>query len=115
MLYSNYTALYFEDFIAKYAATIGKPVIYFRSHGWNNSTDVDKINQSYEFYEDILDPDVFTCLKNSEYVFVEVESIAVAMQYLEDDFPSSQTAVAFPELYIHYSLFNAEGQIVLSN
>lgn len=115
MLYSNYNVSYFEDFIANHAALIGKPVVYLRSFGWNNSTNVESINESMSFYEQILPADVFVCLKNSEFVFMEVDDIEQAMIFLEDNFPKSQTDVGYPELYIHFSLYNALGQIILSN
>lgn len=115
MLYTNYNVFYFDNFIEKYAATIGKPVIYLRSFGWNNSSNIDSINQSMSFYEQLLPTDVFNSLKNSEFVFMEMNNIQEAVTFVEDNFPTSQTDVGYPELYIHFSLYNELGQIILSN
>lgn len=111
---SEYEVFFFDNFIEKYAKLVGKPVIFFRTYGWNNSKDIDKINQSMSFWEDVLPLDMFTVMKNSEFSFVEVDSIEDAIEFL-DDFPKSQTEVAYPELYIHFSLYNDLGQIILSN
>ncbi len=112
---TDYEVLYFDNFIGKYAAAIGKPVVYLRATGWNNSTNVDAINASYDLYKDILPLDLWTTLKNSELVFMEVEDITDTLNFLNNDFPESQATTATPENYIFYALYNAEGQIIASN
>jgi len=113
---NNYNTFYLDNFIEKYAAQLGKPVLYLRSTGWNSSSDVDAINASYEVYKDILPNDLWTALKNSEHVFCEVDDdVADTMEWLGDNLPSSQASTAIPEDYIFYSLVNAEGQQVASN
>lgn len=112
---TNYDVFYFEDFIGRYAASIGKPVVYFRSYGWNNSSNVDAINASMELYKEVLPLDLWTSLKQSEYVFMEVEDIEDTMNFLDHNFPESQAATTTAENYIHFSLYNAEGQIIHSN
>ena len=113
---NNYNTFYLDNFIEKYAAQLGKPVLYLRSTGWNASSDVDAINASYEVYKDILPNDLWTALKNSEFVFCEVDDdVADTMEWLSDNFPSSQASTTTPENYIFYSLVNAEGQQVASN
>jgi hypothetical protein len=115
MLYSNYELFFFDNFIERYAKLKGKPIIYLRSYGWNNSSNVDAINESMEFYKEILPDDMFYSLKNSEFVFVEVDDIYQAEEFLDDCLPKSQSDVASPEFYIHFSLYNELGQIILSN
>jgi hypothetical protein len=112
---SDYQIFYFDNFIENYAKMLGKPVIYLRSYGWNNSSDVDKINQSIETWTNILPLDILTYLKNSEFCFIEVDDIADAAEFLQNSFPTSQSDVAYPELYIHYTLCNEIGQVILSN
>ena len=113
---NNYNTFYLDNFIEKYAAQLGKPVLYLRSTGWNASSDVDAINASYTKYQSILPNDLWTALKNSEFVFSEIDDdVADTMEWLEDNFPSSQASTAIPEDYIFYSLVNAEGQQVASN
>lgn len=112
---SEYQILYFDNFIENYAKMLGKPVIYFRTYGWNNSNDVDKINQSMDTWQNILPSDLFLYMKSSEFCFVEVENIAAAVDFLENNFPKNQTDVGYPELYIHFSLCNDLGQVILSN
>lgn len=115
MQYTNYEVFYFDNFIERYAQEKGKAIIYFRATGWNNDSDVDAINESMSFYEEILPNDIFTSLKTSEFIFVEVDDIYQAEEFLDDCFPKSQTDVASPEFYIHYTLFNSLGQTVLFN
>jgi len=112
---SEYQIFFFDNFIERYAKTVSKPIIYLRSYGWNHSQDIDKINESMEFYKDILPLDIFTALKNSEFSFIEVDSVEQAAEFLVINFPENQAEVAYPELYIHYSLCNEIGQIILSN
>jgi len=94
---------------------LGKPVIYIRTYGWNNSSNVDKINESMEIYKNILPVDIFNTMKNTEFLFIEVDNIVEAEEFLSHNFPESQSNVGFPELYVHFSLCNELGQIILSN
>lgn len=112
---SDYEVFYFDTFIERYAIAKGKCVIYLRSHGWNNSSDVDAINTSYQLYKDILPADMFTSLQNSEFVFVEVDDIEDTIEFLETSFPGSQESCVIPENYIHFTLYNELGQTILSN
>lgn len=110
-----YDVFYFDNFIENYALAKGKPVVMFRSYGWNNSSDVDAINASYETYKTILPADLWNALKQSEYVFMEVEDLDDTQRFLEYNFPESQAKTTTPENYIFYSLCNAEGQTILDN
>jgi hypothetical protein len=112
---SEYQIFFFDNFIERYAKLSGKPIIYIRTYGWNNSQDVEKINESMSIWQDILPNDMFTVMKNSEFSFVEVSNLEEAVDFLETNFPTSQAEVAFPELYVHFSLCNELGQIILSN
>ncbi len=112
---TNYNVHYFEHFIGNYAALIKKPVVYFRSVGWNNSSNVDAINASWAVYEDILPGDLWTALKTSEQVFIECDDVGVMMNWLGDNFPQSQASCTIPENYIFYALYNAEGQQIATN
>ena len=110
-----YDVYYFDNFIERYALAKGKPVVLLRSYGWNHSTDVDAINASYAVYESILPTDMWTALKNSEYVFLEVEDLDDTRLFLESNLPASQAETTTPENYIFYSLCNSQGQIIASN
>lgn len=112
---SDYDVFYFDNFIERYAAAKERAVIYLRSYGWNNSTNVDAINESREFYKGILPLEVWTALDSSEFVFLEVDDIEEAMEWLDANFPSTQEGLPTPENYIHYSLFNSQGQIIFDN
>lgn len=115
MLHTNYDIFFLDNFIEKYAQTIEKPIIFLRSYGWNNSKNIDSINSSMDGYKIILPLDVFTSLKNSEFCFLEVDSIEESVEFLQTYFPKSQETCSTPENYIHYSLFNSQGQLILSN
>jgi hypothetical protein len=112
---TDYEVFYFDNFIERYAAAKGKAVVYLRSYGWNNSSNVDAINASMDIYRDLLPTDLFTALKNSEFVFMEVDNIAETMEFLETNFPESQETTSIPENYIHYTLYNSIGQTIISN
>ena len=112
---TEYQIFHFDNFIENYAKMLGKPVIYIRTYGWNNSSNVDKINESMDFYKEILPLDIFNSMKQTEFLFVEVDDIAEADEFLDSNFPKSQSDVGYPELYVHYSLSNELGQIISSN
>ena len=112
---TSYDAFYLDNFIERYATLKGKAVLYLRSTGWNNSSDVDAINASYETYKSILPLDMWTALKQSEYVFMEVDDMQMTIEFLEASFPASQAETTTPENYIFYSLCNVEGQTILTN
>ena len=103
-----------QSFIGKYAGVVGKPLIFFRVYGWNNSTDVDAINSSIALYESMLPLDFTTLFRNSEYLVVEMDSLVEAEQFLVDNFPSSQAGCP-KEQYIFYALYNEQGQVILDN
>lgn len=112
---TNYDVFYFENFIGRYATSVGKPVVYFRAYGWNNSSNVEAINASMELYKEILPLDLWTLLSQSEFVFMEVEDIEDTINFLDNNFPESQALTSTPENYIHYSLYNDLGQLIHSN
>lgn len=103
-----------QTFIGRYAALAGKPLIYFRVYGWNNSTDVSAINSSIELYESILPVDFTILFKDSEYLIVEMDSLVEAETFLLDNFPKTQADVP-KEQYIFYALYNEQGQVILDN
>jgi len=103
-----------QTFIGRYAALAGKPLIFFRVYGWNNSTDVDAINSSIELYESMLPLDFTTLFKDSEYLVVEMESILEAEKFLLDNFPLRQEGTP-TEQYIFYTLYNDQGQVIMDN
>lgn len=111
---TEYQIYNLETFIGKYAALAGKPLIYFRVYGWNNSTDVPAINESIALYESMLPVDFTTLFKDSEYLVVEMESITEAEKFLTDNFPVSQEGVS-KERYIFYALYNDQGQVIMDN
>jgi len=103
-----------QTFIGRYAALVGKPLIFFHVYGWNNSTDIDAINASMNLYSEILPLDFTTLFRDSEYLIVEMESIDEAEAFLSDNFPSRQIDVPKEE-YIFYALYNDKGQVILDN
>ena len=114
MIVSEYNCIYFEDMVSKYTTMLGKPVIYIRSYGWNNSENVDKINESMDLYRSTLPPDLFTAMYQCEFSFMEIDDAEEAIQFCEDSFPESMEKCEL-EYYLHYSVYNAQGQIVASN
>lgn len=110
----DYEVLYFQNFIEESVKSLGKPAIYLRSYGWNNSTDIQKINDSMDVYRSMLPVDMFNALHNSEFVFLLLEDMEEAIQFCEDTFPKSQASCE-KEFYIHCSIINEQGQTIYSN
>jgi hypothetical protein len=100
--------------ISKCIKLTGNPVIFFRSFGWNNSTDIEKINESMEVYKAQLPLDIYTLLFESEFSFVEIDDVDEALEFCEDNFPESIDKCE-KEFYIHYTIFNSEGQVITNN
>lgn len=103
-----------QTFIGRYAALAGKPLVYFRVYGWNNSTNVDAINSSIALYNDTLPVDYMVLFKDSEHVVLELEEMGDVMNFLQDSFPAQQEGTP-TEQYIFYALYNTEGQVILDN
>ena len=113
---TNYQVYDLETAVGKYAAKIQQPVLFLRTTGWNNSSDVDKINASKAIYADALPTDMYNQLVNGEWHVVVLDELSDTMQFVSDAFPESQAQVAStPEMYIYYAVFNDEGQIIDSN
>lgn len=114
-LNTNYTTAYMHDFIGSVAATKQKPVIFIRSWGWNNTTDVAAINASYDLYKTLLPLDIWTSMKESEFTFIEAENLVEALDWTEDVFPESQASTTNQANYIFYAVYNTVGQLIASN
>ena len=113
---TNYQVYDLETAIGKYAAKIQQPVLFLRTTGWNNSSDVDKINASKAIYADTVPTDMYNQLVNGEWHVTVLDELSDVEQFLDDTFPTSQAQVASnPEMYIYYALFNDHGQVIDSN
>ena len=113
---TNYQVYDLETAIGKYAAKIQQPVLFLRTTGWNNSSDVDKINASKAIYADTVPADMYTQLVNGEWHVTVLDEMSDIQQFLDDTFPASQAQVVDdPEMYIYYALFNDQGQVIDSN
>jgi hypothetical protein len=114
MIVSEYNCVYFEDMMAKYISLLGKPIIFLRSYGWNNCADSEKIEKSKELYKTFLPLDVYTTLTQCEFSVIEIGDVGEAIEFCEDSFPESFEKCNDEE-YIHYKVFNAQGQVVANN
>ena len=114
-LNSEYRATYFDDFIGEAAVAKGKAILFIRSWGWNNTTDVDAINASMAFYKPLIPLDIWTAMSVGEFTFVEVDDIAETLEWCEDTFPETQASTTDQAKYIFYALYNDIGQIIDSN
>ena len=113
---TNYQVYDLETAVGKYAAKIQQPVLFLRTTGWNNSSDVDKINASKAIYADTIPTDMYNQLINGEWHVTVLDEMSDVQQFLIDTFPTSQAQVADdPEMYIYYALFNDQGQVIDSN
>ena len=113
---TNYQVYDLETAVGKYAAKIQKPVLFLRTTGWNNSSDVDKINASKAIYADTIPTDMYTQLVNGEWHVTVLDELSDIQQFVTDTFPESQAQVASnPEMYIFYALYNDQGQVIDSN
>lgn len=110
----DYETLYLDNFIERTAQSLGKPIAYLRSYGWNNSTDIEKINESMEVYKELLPIDIYNALHDSEFVFLILEDINEAVEFFEENFPESQSDCD-KEFYVHYTVVNELGQTIVSN
>lgn len=114
-LNSEYRATYFDDFIGEAAVAKGKAILFIRSWGWNNTTDVAAINASMDFYKPLIPLDIWTAMTQGEFTFVECDDIAETLEWCEDTFPETQAGTTDQAKYIFYALYNDIGQIIDSN
>ncbi len=104
----------FAELIQCFVEKTGKPLVFLRASGPHGTNDVDLANQAFNLYKEILDLEMYTLIFNNEFLFIEFDDIEEAVDFCEDHFPESQTSCP-KEQYIHYSLYNASGQVILSN
>ena len=113
---TDYQVYDLETIVGKYAAKIQQPVLFIQTTGWNNSSDVDKINASKAIYADTVPTDMYNQVVNGEWHVTVLDELSDVEQFLDDTFPTSQAQVASnPEMYIYYALFNDQGQVIDSN
>ena len=113
---TDYQVYDLETAIGKYAAKIQQPVLFLRTTGWSNSSDVDKINASRAIYANTVPADIYNQLINGEWHVTVLDEMSDIQQFLIDTFPESQAQVASnPEMYIFYALYNDQGQVIDSN
>lgn len=110
----NYQVHQFQTIIEDYVKAKSLPHLFVRVVGPNKCKDVDKLNEVYSLYRNLLPYDVFTAIFNSEFFIIEFENIEEGIRFLEDSFPNSPTD-GDPDYYIFGALYNAEGQLVFSN
>lgn len=80
---SSYQCFDLSTFISEYAKAVQKPVVFIRSWGWNHGSDVDKINTSMQVYKQFLPTDIYLWMHDSEFVFIELENLEEAMEFLK--------------------------------
>jgi hypothetical protein len=100
--------------LGEFAKTKNTVLVYFRVYGLINSNNLEKIDYYKKIYKSILPPDLYTVLINNEQCFVEFEDLEKAIDFCDDNFPSS-TKEGELEAYIHFKVFNNIGQIVSQN
>ena len=110
----KYESFQFDEIISNYAKNIEKPFVFIRASGPHSITDVELANKTFALYKDILPLEIYTVLFNSEIFFLSFDNIENALEFCEDYFPESQTKCSSEE-YVHYSIYNPEGQLVFSN
>jgi hypothetical protein len=115
MINQNYLIYDLTTSIGRHVALRGVPMIFIRSYGWNNTSDVDKINESRELYKGVLPLDLWMEMDRSEYNLIELESLDGVVDFLGDSFPESQASCTEPSQYVFYALYNDQGQIIESN
>lgn len=113
-----------ETSIGRYAKALSKPMVFLRAYGWNNSTDTVKINASMDLYKEIIPLDVWTSMHTGEFNVIELDNLSDdpttgytiddVMDFLEEAFPPNQASVE-KEVYVFYAVYNALGQVILSN
>ena len=99
-------------------------MVFLRAYGWNNSTDTVKINASMDLYKEIIPLDVWTSMHTGEFNVIELDNLSDdsttgytiddVMDFLEEAFPPNQASVE-KEVYVFYAVYNASGQVILSN
>ena len=110
----NYQAFQFSEMISDYAKRIEKPFVFIRASGPHSTNDVEVANKTFDLYRSILPLEIYTILFYNEIFFLSFDDIEQALEFCEDYFPSSQTKCS-PEEYVHYSIYNKEGQLIFSN
>lgn len=114
-LHANYTIDYLQDFIGESAKSQGKTIIFLRSTGWNNSSNVESINASMDLYRSRLSLDIFTALQQSEFSFIICDNVEEALEWCDDMFPENQASCTRPEDYIFYGVYSPLGQLLADN
>lgn len=110
----NYQVYEFPTIIEEYVKMKGTPHLFVRVIGPNKCTNVDKLNEVYGVYKNILPFDIYTGIFYNEMMIIEFETIEQAERFLVDSFPNSPTD-GDPDYYIFGAVYNELGQEIFSN
>lgn len=104
----------FHELIYDYVTKVKKPFVFMRMVGPNKCNDVDKLNEVYALYKQILPTDIYHGIFYNEFLFVTFDKIEEALDFAEDHFPINQTE-GDPDYYIHVTVYTETGEGIYGN
>lgn len=112
--HDRYQVQDFHELIYDYVTRIKKPFVFLRASGPNNCKDVDKLNEVYGLYKQLLPTDLYHGIFYNEFLFITFDRIEEALEFAEDHFPKNQTD-GDPDYYIHVTVYTEAGEGIYGN
>jgi hypothetical protein len=103
----------FIDLLEQAARNAGKALLYFKPVGLDQSKDVDKINEVWTHYNNVLPPEIFAGVKGSLHNYIFVNNAMAAIQKAEEWFPFK--GEMDDEYYVYVHIFDENGNSVFEN
>jgi len=104
------------DWVEQLAKNSGKVVMHLRAEGPLNCSDIEKVEEVWDFYYGKCDINVYDMLKQFGEIFCYFTTSEQAINALEDWFPrKSQLLEGEEHFYIYANVVSPDLQLVMSN
>lgn len=103
------------DIFEKYAQAHNRPLILVDRIGINNSEDSVAIENAFNFYQEILTPEIFALFKTQPMFSILFHSNDFALEYAREYFPLKDTSPMYPELEVIATVMDGSGNITYCN
>lgn len=108
-----YEVFSFIDLLEQAARNAGKALLYFKPVGLDKCTDVDKINEVWNHYNNVLPPEIYGGVRNSLHNYIFVNNVTAAIQKADEWFPYK--GEMDDEYYVYVHIFDENGNSVFEN
>lgn len=101
--------------LSEYAASIKQSLLVF-TPTWKYSSDVDLINEAWDYYKDKMPLEIYMNIKNSDWGYIKYPNFDIALAHADMYFPyHSAIDSVNPKLRIDCMIYDEEGRLAWTN